>query len=273
MQKLLIFTDIHIVPEDADIIGLDPMVRFQQGLSHALATHPDAARIIITGDLAHHGAGTEYARLKGALAECPLPVSLLIGNHDKRATFRDCFPETPVDEAGFIQSYQDIDGFRLVFLDTVDETAEIAHSGFLCETRLAWLDRVLTEAADRKVIVFMHHPPITTGFNAMDRIGLRNRAELATALQRHPNVCQLIGGHVHRTISGSAGGIPTAVFKSPCHQMPMVLTHEDEHLSVDEPGAYGLLLLTDEGVIVHTEDFDLPPRAATSYAPPTETAA
>lgn len=273
MQKLLVFTDIHIVPEGADIIGLDPMARFRQGLAHALATHPDAAQIIITGDLAHHGADEEYARLKQALAECPLPVSLLIGNHDKRAAFRKRFPETPVDEAGFIQSYQDIDGFRLVFLDTVDETAEIAHSGFLCAARLAWLDKVLTDAVDRRVIVFMHHPPITTGFTAMDRIGLRNRRQFAELLQAHPNVCHLIAGHVHRTISGSAGGIPAAVFKSPCHQMPMVLVHEDEHLSVDEPGAYGLLLLTDEGVIVHTEDFDLLPRATTSYATPKETAA
>jgi len=32
-------------------------------------------------------------------------------------------------------------------------------------------------------------------------------------------------------------------------------------LSVDEPGAYGLLLLTDEGVIVHSADFTLPARA------------
>ena len=273
MQKLLVFTDIHIVPDGADIIGLDPMARFRQGLDHALATHPDAARIIITGDLAHHGVDEEYTRLKSALAECPLPVSLLIGNHDNRARFRETFAEVPVDDGGFIQSFLDVDDYRLVFLDTVDEVAEIAHSGFLCAARMEWLDRVLTEAGDRRVIVFMHHPPITSGFDAMDRIGLRNRAEVAARLKAHPNVCQLVAGHVHRTISGSAGGIPTAVFKSPCHQMPMVLIHEDEHLSVDEPGAYGLLLLTDEGVIVHTEDFNLPPRDVISYATPKETAA
>ncbi|MEO3415195.1 phosphodiesterase [Roseovarius sp. CAU 1744] len=273
MQKLLVFTDIHIVPEGADIIGLDPMARFRQGLDHALANHPDATRIIITGDLAHHGAPAEYARLKSALAGCALPVSLLIGNHDNRAAFRASFPGTPVDEAGFVQSYLDIGGYRLVFLDTVDETAAIEHSGALCATRLNWLARTLTSAGDRKAIIFMHHPPITTGFNAMDRIVLRNRAQFAEFLQDHANVCQLVAGHVHRTISGAAGNIPAAIFKSPCHQMPMALSHEDEHLSVDEPGAYGLLLLTGTGVIVHTEDFGLPPRNATSYASPKENAA
>ncbi|MGR3518595.1 MAG: hypothetical protein ACU0EF_00580 [Roseovarius sp.] len=40
--------------------------------------------------------------------------------------------------------------------------------------------------------------------------------------------------------------------------MPMALGYQDPSLSTPEPGAYGLLLLTDEGVIVHSEDFTLP---------------
>ncbi len=273
MQKLLIFTDIHIVPVGADIIGLDPAARFRVALDHALETHPDAARVIITGDLAHHGAPAEYARLRAVLHDIPLPVSLMIGNHDKRAAFRAAFPETPVDENGFVQSFVDFDGRRLIFLDTVDGTAAAEHSGYLCPDRLRWLADALTTAPARRAILFMHHPPITTGFAAMDRIGLRNRAGLCAFLRAHPQVEQIIAGHVHRTISGAAGGIPTAIFKSPCHQMPMVLAADDEHLSVDEPGAYGLLLLTDEGVIVHTQDVGLPPGAARSDASPKETAA
>ncbi len=266
MQKILVFTDIHYVPEGEHIIGLDPVARFRQGLDHALRAHPDAARIIITGDLAHRGDPAEYARLRNTLAACPLPVSLMIGNHDRRATFLAAFPETPVTEAGFVQEVQDLGRHRLILLDTVDEAAEIAHSGYLCRDRLDWLQARLAASADHPVILFMHHPPITTGFNGMDRIGLRNRTELAEMLATYPNVCQIIAGHVHRTISGAVAGIPTAIFKSPCHQMPMALEDHNCHLSVDEPGAYGVLLLQDDGVIVHTEDFTLPPRARQTYA-------
>lgn len=273
MQKLLVFTDVHLVPPGGTIIGLDPAERFQQALDHALTTHPDAARVVITGDLAHHGDPVEYSLLRDMLKALPLPVSLLIGNHDNRTAFRAAFPDTPVSDGGFVQSYLDLDQHRLVFLDTVDDMAEIEHSGLLCAQRLAWLDRVLTEARDRKVILFMHHPPITTGFAGMDRIGLRNRAELAALLQRHSNLCQIVAGHVHRTISGAAAGIPTAIFKSPCHQMPMALSNDDEHLSVDEPGAYGLLLLNGADVIVHTEDFGLSTQVTSGYERAKENAA
>lgn len=264
MKKLLIFTDIHFVKEGRDIIGLDPVARFSQGLTHALATHPDASHVIITGDLAHYGSSQEYARLRTALADCPLPVAMTIGNHDIRAKFRTAFPEMPVDENGFVQSVIDAHGHRLILLDTADEEAEIKHSGLLCDARLNWLEARLSEDPDTPTLIFMHHPPITTGFEAMDRIGLRNRTEVAQRLKAHSQVKQIIAGHVHRTMSGAAGGIPVALFKSPCHQMPMVLDGDDEHLSVDEPGAYGLILLHDDQIIVHTEDFTLHPPSPAS---------
>ncbi|MBC7178501.1 MAG: phosphodiesterase, partial [Roseovarius sp.] len=75
MQKILVFTDIHIVAQGQTIIGLDPFARFAQGLNHALARHPDAARIVLCGDLTHRAMPEEYARLRGALADCPLPIS------------------------------------------------------------------------------------------------------------------------------------------------------------------------------------------------------
>jgi len=94
---------------------------------------------------------------------------------------------------------------------------------------------------------------------------LKNRDVLVTRLAAG-NVAQIVSGHIHRTIQGSAGGIPVAILKSPCHQMPMALGDQDPSLSIDEPGAYGLLLLTDAGVIVHSEDFTLPPVQAQIYS-------
>ncbi|MGX0877109.1 Icc protein [Roseovarius sp. MBR-154] len=265
MQKIIVFTDIHLVREGETIIGLDPFARFMQGLAHALDNHPDAARVVLCGDLSHNADPPEYARLRAALTTCPLPVSMMLGNHDRRAPFLAAFPEAERMESGHIQHVTDLGGYRLICLDTLNEAAEDTHSGWLCEARLGWLDRHLAEAGERQVIVFTHHPPIETGFEGMDRIGLKNRDALIARLRAAGNVAQIVSGHIHRNIQGSAGGIPVAILKSPCHQMPMALGDQDPSLSIDEPGAYGLLLLTDAGVIMHSEDFSLPPREAQIY--------
>jgi hypothetical protein len=47
----------------------------------------------------------------------------------------------------------------------------------------------------------------------------------------------------------------------------MMLSGDDVHLSIDEPGAYGILLLAPSGVIVHSQDVGLPATQARSYAP------
>ena len=90
----------------------------------------------------------------------------------------------------------------------------------------------------------------------MDAIKLLNSAVLVDRL-REGGVAQLISGHVHRTTFGNARRVPWAVFKSPCHQMPMHLDDHSPSVSVDEPGAYGIVLLQPDGVIVHIEDFAL----------------
>ncbi|MEM6579574.1 MAG: metallophosphoesterase, partial [Pseudomonadota bacterium] len=198
MQKVLVFTDPHIVPEGETIIGLDPGARLAQGLQHAIAHHADAAAVIVTGDLTHHGTGEEYARLKKILSTCPIPLTLTLGNHDRRAAFCATFPETPTSD-GFVQSVVDLDDTRLIVLDTLDEETTDLHSGRLCDRRLGWLEGALKGAGGRRVILFLHHPPASTGFPNMDAIALRDPERLARVLAPYPNVVHIIAGHVHRT--------------------------------------------------------------------------
>ncbi len=250
--KIIVLTDLHICAPGETIIDLDPTARFTAVLTQALTEHPDAAHIILTGDLTHHGRPEEYAALKAALPDTAPPIHLMLGNHDRRAPFRATFPNTPTTPEDHIQHAIDLPGWRLILLDTLDDPQHgTAHSGHLCDARLGWLDKALD--TDRKTIVFAHHPPFDTGFDGMDEIKLRNAPDLARRLgaaQTHLLVC----GHIHRTIFATACGIPSVVFKSPCHQMPLALGQASIHLSTDEPGAYGLLLLGDDAVIVHSQD-------------------
>ena len=264
MVKLLVMTDLHLTTDGKRIIGLDPLARLQDGLAHARRNHPDADRLILTGDLAHFGQTKAYEALSQALAEAPWPTSFLLGNHDKRGTFRKVFPHCPVDINGFVQSIVDFEGVRLITLDTLDETGASGHGGRLCKQRLTWLEDQLTDARGKPCLVFLHHPPFMTGFDGMDDIRLKDDTAFLNTLASG-NVAHVIAGHIHRTITAAIGGVPITVFKSTCHQMPMLLGKEGSEHSVDEPGAYGIVLANGSDVVVHFEDFTLPPQSVDAY--------
>lgn len=264
-DKALIFTDLHITVPGETLIGLDPLARFKEGLAHALNRHPDAQHIVLLGDLTHTGDPAAYARLVPVLADCPIPITVTMGNHDLRDPLHAAFPQG-INAGGFAQHALDLGPLRLLILDTHDyeNRAPLEQDGWLCETRLAWLDAELARAAtdNKDVVVFTHHPPCPVGFWAMDAIGLANSDDLLGRLHAAPHVKHLICGHIHRTIHCSAsnpkgGGLPVTILKSPCHQIPMILGQGTFADSVDEPGAYGILLALKDTVVVHTEDFAL----------------
>ncbi len=255
MTKTLVFSDLHLVEDGGDIIGLDPLFQFSEGLAHALSLHPDASRIVLLGDLTHHGRVAQYERLRGALEGLTLPVSFLLGNHDDRANFRSVFPQADVTAQGHVQQVVEMGPACLISLDTLDDEADPLHSGRLDADQLEWLEQVLAQAAGRPVCLAMHHPPFATGFTGMDAIALQEPDRLLALLKAYSGTIHLLCGHVHRTISGHVDGLPFTIFKSPCHQMPMRLGDEGSAHSVAEPGAYGIVLTSASSVVVHTEDF------------------
>lgn len=259
-MKLIVLSDLHLTTDGARIIGIDPWARFDQALTHALERHPDAARLVLLGDLTDDGPEASYHALAARLAGLSMPVTAIPGNHDDRTAFRAAFPAHPVCADGFLQSLVDTDTHRLIFLDTLVPTPEPKHSGHLCPARLAWFAGALDGAAGRVVVVFMHHPPLPVGFPALDAIGVTNAAQFWDCARGR--VAHLVLGHLHRAVSGCWNGTGFTVLKSLVHQMPMDLASTSFALPVAEPGAYGIVLLRPEGVIVHSDDFTLPDGAA-----------
>ncbi|MDU8911935.1 phosphodiesterase [Aestuariicoccus sp. MJ-SS9] len=259
MAKALILTDLHLTQGGQTIAGLDPAQRLSAALDHALARHSDAQAIVLLGDLTHHGGRREYAVLREILSDVALPVIPTLGNHDRRAGYYEVFPDAPRDTEGFAQSVLDLGTHRLIVLDTLDEDGIAPrHGGYLCDRRLGWLSDRLAEDT-RPTAVLCHHPPFRTGFDGMDAIRLINGAALLDRLQGAPQVTQLICGHIHRTIAASVGRLAVSVLKSPCHQMPMILGPGDSTLSETGAGGYGILLATDGGFVLHSDDVTAQP--------------
>lgn len=263
--KIIFLADLHMLPPGQRIIGIDPAVRLRSAVRDIRDRHGDAALVVVLGDVTHRGDAQSCLRARRILDGLGLPVRVMAGNHDDRAALRAAFPDTPADRDGFLQSETTAGGYRLLLLDSrLDPPHDLVSDscGRLCARRLAWLDARLGEAKARgePVLLFVHHPPFPTGFPGMDLIRLADADALHGLAIRHGNVRHIFAGHVHRTIGGAWRGIPVSVFKSPVHQQPMDLATVSGGLSVDEPGAYGIVLLYPDAVIVHTEDYDVAAR-------------
>ncbi len=255
MSKLIVMTDPHLVPAPGEIIGLDPRDRLIRGLAHAAKHHADADRLIIMGDLTHAGEAEAYIALRPMLDDLPWPVTLMMGNHDHRATFRKVFPEHPTDPNGFIQTAIDMDNIRIITLDSLDDVPDVPQAGQLCPDRMGWLEARLEEA-ERPCLIFVHHPPFQTGLHGMDGIALQNPKAFRDTLG-FGNVAHVFAGHVHRNITASIDGISMTTLKGTCQQTPLLLDQPGFGQPIDEPGAYGIILTKGEGVVVHFEDFTL----------------
>ncbi len=255
--KLIILSDLHVTDGDT-ILGIDPQARLIAALAHIERYHSDADRLIIVGDLTHYGDHVAYEHLRSILMRVSMPISFLLGNHDRRDAFLTAFPTVPIDTNGFVNSAIDMGRTRLICLDTLHGPPydhDAIHHGRLCPARLTWLDAALDLPADRAAIICLHHPPHAVGFRGMDGIRLLDERAFFDIVRRRGNVRHIIAGHIHRTISGSVHGIPFSIFKSPVHQQPMTFESEDTSLSVAEPAAYGIVFVTPTSVLVHTEDY------------------
>lgn len=202
--KLLILSDLHLVPEGGLSQGLDTAERLRQGVAAINAEHADADHVVLAGDLADQGEPEAYARLKEILADLKVPATLTIGNHDDRATFLAEMGAEHAAETGYVDRALDVKGHRVIVLDSV---APEGAGGHLAPEQLAWLGARLDEAVDLPVIVVVHHHANPLGTH-VDRIMLENGAAFLEVLERHPDIRQVIAGHVHYTSTALWHGIP-----------------------------------------------------------------
>ncbi|WP_290059250.1 metallophosphoesterase, partial [Amycolatopsis solani] len=161
--------------------------------------------VVVTGDIADHGAPPEYARA-AELLKHPAPVLVCPGNHDVRAAFRaGLLGASPSD--GPIDQAHEVGG---VLFALCDSTIPGRGEGFLADETLDWLDGVLS-GGDGPAFVAFHHPPVEVGVPLVDAIRQSGEQRLAAVLARHPRVVALLAGHVHTGASTTFAGVPLRI--------------------------------------------------------------
>ena len=190
-----------------------------------------------------------YVALKERLKKFPLPVHLMLGNHDDRANFLKVFDGA--DDCGFVQHRLIQDGRHFLFLDTLKGGPSSA--GLYDEPRRKWLKAALADAGGAPVYIFMHHPPFNIHHPLMDLIPLEDGEGFGDLLSGH-NVRHIFFGHAHRTISGQWRGISYSALPGLNHQLPLVGGSVPTIYS-DEPAMYSVVHLNEDQITVHSDAF------------------
>jgi 3',5'-cyclic AMP phosphodiesterase CpdA len=255
-------TDMHIKPLRKLAYGrVDTSAYLERCVAHlnALAPRPDV--VLATGDLVHSGAAEEYANLRALLQPLEIPLYLIPGNHDDRERMRETFPDHAylTGGEGFLHYTLEAYPLRLIALDTL---LPGEGKGLFCEERLAWLSERLREQPERPTVLFMHHPPFSTGIAYMDGMGLEGAEAMAGVVAGHSNIQRILCGHLHRAIQTLWAGTLVSCAPSPAHQVALELGEADGGNFILEPPACHLhLWRPGEGLITHLSfigDFDGP---------------
>ena len=182
-----------------------------------------------------------------------MPVYLIPGNHDRRAGLLDEFGSDGYfsdGDSGFLHYAVEGHDVRLIGLDTV--VPGHGH-GEMCAARLAWLERKLGEQPRQPTVIFMHHPPFSTGLADMDRINCRNGEGMAAVLRRFDNIERVLCGHHHRPITVRWAGTVGSVAPSTAHQVTLDLIPDNSQttFTMEPPGFHLHLWSKEAGLVTH----------------------
>jgi 3',5'-cyclic-AMP phosphodiesterase len=244
---LVQLSDPHV---GASWVGRDPVAGLRAAVQSVLRLpdRPDA--VLMSGDLAEHGADAEYEIVRDLLSQLGAPVHVLPGNHDDRDTLRRHF-DLPGAAGAPVQYAVDLGPLRLVVLDS---TRPGEDWGELDASRLGWLDAELAGAPDHATLIALHHPPASTGNAAWDEIGLRvpDRLALGEVLERHPHVRRVLAGHVHRPMTSEIAG--RAVFAVPSTYAATRLKFNSGEIELAaEPPGFAVHALLDGELASHVQ--------------------
>lgn len=191
---LALLSDTHISADPQNAYrGFRPWLNLQQAVADILAARPAGA--VLCGDAARlEGKREDYLELKGLLDPLvqTMPVYVGLGNHDDRANFAAVFTAPPGIRPKVADRHITVvehPAVRLILLDPLLYTNKVA--GFLGRSQRMWLAEYLTHAADRPVVLVVHH---TLG----DDDGcLLDVDRLFALIRPHPQVQAILYGHSH----------------------------------------------------------------------------
>jgi 3',5'-cyclic AMP phosphodiesterase CpdA len=201
MVLLAHLSDLHLDGGPRAARRAAQVVAFLDGLARPV----DA--VLLTGDIADHGAEAEYQEALRLLGRTQR-VLMCPGNHDVRGHYRTVLlGEPPSTEP--VNQVHDLSGARVAMCDS---SVPGRDEGYLAEETLAWLAEVLADTDPSvPVLLACHHPPVVLHNPVLDGIRQSDPEGIAGLLAEHPNVVAVLCGHAHTPAASTFAGRPLVV--------------------------------------------------------------
>lgn len=111
--------------------------------------------LLVTGDIADHGAEAEYEEVARILGDAPFPVLACPGNHDSRAPYRKALLGLPAAD-GPVNSVRVFDDAAVLMCDS---SVPGKDEGTLEEETYDWIEATLDGLGqERRALLAFHHP-------------------------------------------------------------------------------------------------------------------
>ena len=176
----------------------DPLENMKEGLAALSCQNLDF--LLLTGDLIHEGEAEDYQNYRALVNRYlpGLPLCCALGNHDRRAAFRQGFlGQQTMDEGPYLAAAQ-IKGLQIISLDSPYADGM---RGSLPADQLNYLARRLENQPPRGSIVLMHNPAV-----GQQTWGPMAAPEEYRHILRQGEVKAVFAGHLHSAYSGCGGG-------------------------------------------------------------------
>jgi 3',5'-cyclic-AMP phosphodiesterase len=201
MVLLAQISDLHLDGTPRSTERATRVMDYLRALPHSV----DA--LLVTGDIADHGAPAEYEQAAQILA-APFPVLTCPGNRDSRPPYRKVLLGQAAEDGPVNQLHHIAETAILMCDSTIPERGE----GLLDTETLDWIEASLDALPDgTPALVAFHHPPVTLHHPLPDSIRLQNPEDLATLLTRQPGVIALLTGHAHTSAATTFAERPLLV--------------------------------------------------------------
>jgi 3',5'-cyclic AMP phosphodiesterase CpdA len=210
-------SDPHLIGGGAMHYGvLDNVANLRRALDRLATVRPAPQALVFTGDLADRGEPDAYATLRSIVEPVAAAMGAVVvwtmGNHDERASYAAGLFDS--DDDGFQDRVHEVDGLRIVALDT---SVPGYHHGDLRPEQLAWLGDVLATPAEHGTLLAMHHPPLPLPMlRAAELIELHDQQALADVIAG-TDVRGILAGHLHLSTWSTFAGVPVSVASASCY--------------------------------------------------------